>query len=220
MTALAPLPSARPAPAGPAAAPTGSGLPADLGRFSWDVGAGRASWSDSVYALHGYPAGHAEATVALALGHKHPEDLYGCVDALHAGMQTRRLIVHEHRVVDTRRRSRPAVMVARPVGDPGQPATQLWGLLLPTDTIPDGTATGQATTAPLVPVLMNAFGLSRPAARVLLAARRPQTLRRSPQEAIAQRRVAAAEGHDLRRMLEDSMFPLEHLSRPAVGLAA
>ena len=106
-------------------------LPLDHGRFRWDVENGTTEWSESVYRLHGHRLGRMVPSAAVALGHKHPDDLHGCIDALHAGMLANRLVVHEHRLVDTAGRVRQALMVARPVCDRAGVVKQLCGFLLP-----------------------------------------------------------------------------------------
>ena len=202
------------------ATPTRS-LPADYGRFCWNIRHGAASWSDSVFRLHGHQPGQVTASTALAFRHEHPEDLYGYVDALHAGMVLDRLIVHEHRLVGANGRVRPVVTIARPVREGDGRVQQLRGLLLAAFPLPPATAGTSGVTVALVPVLMHAFGVGEPAAQVLLAARRPLTAWRSlEQRAFARRYPVGGPGDDLRRTLEDSMFPLDHLTADPVDLAA
>lgn len=196
-------------------------LPADSGRFSANISGGTAVWSDSVYRLHGYQPGQVRPSTALTFHHKHTDDLRSCVDALHAGMLANRLIVHEHRLVDAAGEVRPVVMIARPVTDGACGLRQFRGFLLPTsvDWNSADDPTRRRGAAPLVPVLMGSFGVSEPAARVLLAARRPLAAWRTPaQGAFAE--ANAGHGYSLRRTLEDSMFPLEHLTLGTVELAA
>ena len=113
------------------------------------------------------------------------------------------------------------VLIARPVIDGEGRGRQLCGFLLPANanskTADDPTRLRGA--APLIPVLMRAFGVSRPTAHVLLAARRPLAAWRKPdQEALAH--THPDPGDNLRRTLEDSMFPLQHLTLETVELAA
>lgn len=196
-------------------------LPADHGRFCWNIRHGTASWSDSVFRLYGYLPGQVTASTRLTFLRKHPEDLYGYVDALHAGMVLDRLIVHEHRVISADGHVRPVVAIARRVADGEGRVQQLRGFLLATPR-PATTAPGPpGPLVPLVPVLMHAFGVGEPAARVLHAARRPLTARRTQQQrAFARRYPVTGPGDDLRRTLEDSLFPLEHLTADPVDLAA
>lgn len=206
MTALA-------APAAPVPA-----CPTDLGRFRWDIDGATVAWSDSVHRLLGYRPGRVVPSAALALRHKHPDDLHDYVDALHAGLQLDRLVVHEHRVVDTRGAVRSAVLVARPTQDGPGPARQLSGFLLATDTgsHPAADLPGRRGAATLVPVLVHAFGVSAETASVLLAA-----CRRVSAGPARERSAAAPDRADSRRRnLEDVLFPLEHLALPAVELAA
>jgi hypothetical protein len=197
--------------------------PCDQGWFSWNIARGTALWSDSVHRLHGYEPGQIVPSSALTFHHKHPEDLYGCVDALHAGMLEKRLVVHEHRLVDAQRQPRAVVMVCRPVSDCEGRTRSLRGFLLPSDPAFErarglGLSAGQA---PLTQLLGSVFEVSEGAARALLAARRPLTARRSQQQQdFARRYTATAGDRDLRRTLEDSLFPLEHLTFESLDLAA
>jgi hypothetical protein len=198
-------------------------FPGDLGRFCWTIAHGAAVWADSVYQLHGYQPGQIVASMALTFDHKHPEDLHGCVDAVHAGMLAGRLIVHEHRLVDARGQVQPVVLIARPVKDARGRVSDLCGFLLPTTTSlgPASDPTSLRGAASLIPLLMDAFQVSAAAARVLLAARRPLTARRTPQQqALARAYTGADHYSDLRRTFEDSMFPLEHLTLEPIELAA
>src|SRR4051794_39974502 len=116
-----------------ASATTSTNVLPGPGRFRWDIVAGTLTWSRSLFRLHGYKPGEVTPSPALALQHKHPDDFHGCVDALHAGLLTARLIVHEHRVVDRHQQIRPALMIARGTESERGRAAVLWGLLLPTD---------------------------------------------------------------------------------------
>jgi hypothetical protein len=203
-------------------------FPVDLGRFCWSVVRGAAVWADSVWAdsvyhLHGYQPGHISASMALTFDQAHPEDLHGCVDAVHAGMLAGRLIVHEHRLIDVRGQVQPVVLIARPVKDARGRVRDLCGFLLPTNTSlgPANDPTSLRGGASLIPLLMDAFQVSAAAALVLLAARRPLTARRAPQQqALARAYPATDHGSDLRRTFEDSMFPLDHLTLEPIEDAA
>jgi len=199
----------------PSTSPFGS-FPADLGRFSWNMSRGTTVWSNSVYRLHGYRPGQIIPSPAVAFGHKHPEDLHGCVDAIHAAMHVGGLVIHEHRLVDAGGNVQPVVMVARPVSSGAAHVRQLSGLLLPLHVDLGGSVRG---AGPLAAVLMDVFGVSELAAHVLLAARRPLNAWRSPeQQTFAQTYTGPAD--TMRRTLEDTMFPLEHLTPRTVEVAA
>jgi hypothetical protein len=188
--------------------------PRDHGRFRWEIDRGTAVWSDSVYRLYGYEPGEVVPSPALSLGHKHPDDLHGCVDALHAGMLADRLIVHEHRVVDVRGAVSPVVMVARGSKDVRGHVRTLHGFLLPLGPLPDRAA--QPPPAPgslaLVRAVRTAFGVSEGAAAALLDFRRPLSARRTTPAPGRRPRIEA--GSQLGRTLADSMFPLDHLVGP------
>jgi hypothetical protein len=201
--------------------PSLSTTPADHGWYSWNIARGSAIWSESVYRLHGYEPGEVVATSALTFHHKHPEDLHECVDALQVGMLTKRLIVHEHRLVDAQRQVRPVVMIARAVTDDRGHTRNLRGFLLPVDGKLADEHTAHRGAAPLVPVLMKAFQVSEAAAQVMLDCRRKLTARRSRQQQdFAQQYRLSGAGGNVRLMLEDSMFPLDHLTLEPVDLAA
>jgi hypothetical protein len=194
----------------------------DHGWFGWNIARGTAVWSESVHRLHGYEAGQVIPSSALTFHHKHPDDLYGAIDALQAGMVENRLVIHEHRLVDAHGQTRSVVMICRPVSDHQGRMRNLRGFLLPTDAGPHpkvGGAFGDGR-APLIRLLEDVFQVSEPAARVLLAVRRPLTARRSPQQQDFARRYSATPSEDLRSTVEGSLFPLEHLTLEPLDLAA
>jgi len=182
------------------------------------VGSGRRDWSDSVYRLHGYEPGAATLTTSLVLGHKHPGDLHGYVDALHAGMVHDRLIVHEHRLVAADGRVQPVLLVARPVQDTLGTTRTLHGFYLSTACDHEG---GHARPSSSARLLAGEFGLTAPAAELLVRCRRSRTLRRSPEEqASPAARRPTGPSTDLRRVIEESMFPAEHFLPNPPALAA
>jgi hypothetical protein len=194
--------------------PTGP-LHADHGRFRWDIERGSAAWSDSVYHLYGYQPGQIVPSSALGFGHKHPDDLPGFVDALHAGMLADRLIVHEHRVLDVHGRVQPVVVVGRGVKDEHGRVQMLYGFVLPLgrSADPEAASTPAHSRGALLQAVRTAFGVSEPAADVLLDFRRPLTARTPLPEAAASRRPGAIDpGSQLGRTIADSMFPLHHLA--------
>jgi hypothetical protein len=195
-----------------ASPPNGTGTqPRDHGRFRWEIHRGTAVWSDSVYRRYGYEPGAVIPSPALGLGHKHPDDLHGCVDALHAGMLANRLIVHEHRVVDVRGAVSPVVMVARGSRDDQGCVRALYGFLLPLSAVPDTTdaPAPERGSVALVRAVRTAFDVDEEAAAVLLEFRRPLSARRPAATPI--RRPTIERGGQLGRILADSMFPLDHL---------
>lgn len=186
------------------------GVPADRGRFRWHVRLGTTFWSPSVYRLHGYLPGSVVPSAAVALGHKHPDDLLECVDVLHAAMLTNRVIVHEHRIVTTEGEVRQVLMVARPVVDDRGSAEQLCGFLLPVRE-DDGTVDQAAPSiAGALSWLPATFAISSDAAQVLVTAQRPTSAWRHaplrPQDVVETTR------DEQLRHLGDRMFPLEHLT--------
>jgi hypothetical protein len=190
-------------------------LPLDGGRFSWDVARGEASWSDSVYRLHGYQPGEVSPSTALTFRHKHPDDLYECVDALHAGMLANLLIVHEHRVVDVTGQVRPVVMVARERRSEDGAVRTVHGMLLPADGAPG------AAGDPAIATVRAAFGVSEAAARVLVAAGRPLPAWRWPREQGPEGQHQGAARSSMPRVLGTELFPMEHLDgRSALEPAA
>jgi PAS domain-containing protein len=195
--------------------------PDDHGWFGWNIARGTAVWSDSVHRLHGYEPAQVIPSSALTFHHKHPDDLYGCIDALHAAMVEDRLVVHEHRLLDAQGQARSVVMVCRPVSDSQGRMRNLRGFLLPTDVdLPRQGGTFGDGQASLTRLLEDVFEVSEPAARVLLGVRRPLTARRSQRQQDFARHYRTAGCSDLRRTLEDSLFPLEHLTLEPLDLAA
>ena len=209
------------APPGPAIPAISTRRRSDHGWFGWNIARGTAVWSPSVHRLHGYEPGAVVPTSALMFHHKHPDDLYGCIDAVHAGMVENRLAVREHRLVDAHGQTRSVVMVCRPVSDRQGRMRNLRGFLLPTDAgLPRQAGPPGDGRAPLTRLVADVFEVGEGAARVLLAARRPLTARRSQQQQDFARRYRASPCGDLRRTLEDSLFPLEHLTLERLDLAA
>lgn len=204
-----------------ASSPADHPLPDDHGWSAWNIARGSAVWSDSVHRLHGYEPGLLIPSSALTFHHEHPDDRYACIDASHAAMVEDRLVVHEHRLLDAHGQTRSVVMVCRPVSDAQGRMRNFRGFLLPTDDgLPrHGRPLGDGR-APLTRLFADAFEVSEPAARVLLGVRRPLTARRSQQQQDFARRYPTTVSSDLRRTLEDSLFPLEHLTFEPLDLAA
>lgn len=186
-------------------------VPADRGRFRWHARLGMTCWSPSVHRLHGYQPGVVVPSAAVALEHKHPDDLLGCVDVLHRAMLTNRLVVHEHRLVAADGEVRQVLMVARPVVDELGPADQLCGFLLPVDESEGEAHRTRPSSTGALSWLPATFAISVAAVRVLLAAQRPTAAWRQPPLRPLDE-VATTSGSDHRRDLEDRMFPLEHLT--------
>jgi hypothetical protein len=105
--------------------PTGS--PA---RFVWTVPQDSWWWSPGCYAAHGYRPDEVRPTTALFLSHRHRDDLYDYVDALHRAATRTGVVVFEHTTVDVQGTARPVVLLARSFADDGE-VQAVHGELLP-----------------------------------------------------------------------------------------
>jgi hypothetical protein len=94
---------------------------APVGYFTYDVADDRWSWSDGVYALHGYPPHAVPATTETLLRHQHPEDAAGCRAALERAVEDGVPFSCYHRIIDCNERVRSVLAVGRGVrGERGE----------------------------------------------------------------------------------------------------
>ncbi len=101
---------------------------APLGRFTYDPASDRWTWSDELYAVHGFDAGEVVPTTSLAQAHQHPDDRAAiralATDALESGLPRAAL----HRIVDAAGRERHVVVVLEP--RPAPAGTTLEGVVV------------------------------------------------------------------------------------------
>lgn len=87
-----PLSSARAAPAPRQSEPVGG--------FRLDLGTDRWTWTDEVFAMHGFAPGEIVPTTALTLDHMHPEDRQGAIQILEQACVDGAPFSSVHRIID------------------------------------------------------------------------------------------------------------------------
>ena len=88
-----------------------------VGYYTYDVGEDHWSWSDGMYAVHGYEPHEVTATTDLMLGHKHPDDRARTFDVLETAITSGAPYSCYHRIIDRQRRIRSVLAVGRAVRD-------------------------------------------------------------------------------------------------------
>ena len=100
-------------------------------RFAWTVPTDVWWWSPGCYTVHGYRPGEIQPTTALFLSHRHRDDLYAYVDALHRAAMRAGVVVFEHTLVDVHGMAGPVVLLARSFADDDGEIRTVSGELLP-----------------------------------------------------------------------------------------
>jgi hypothetical protein len=146
----------------------------------------------------------------------HPEDLHGWVDAVHAGLHQRRLVVHEHRLVDREGLTRFVLLVARGLPGPDGLPCRVDGVVLSLDedALPSASEDG---LDPVLPT-MTALGLSAVAARALLSVCGPPPVAGTSQrlQVVGADGVGTPDGGDPWADVSAALFPDEP-GLPAAG---
>ena len=88
-----------------------------VGYYTYDVAEDHWSWSDGMYAVHGYQPHEVAATTDLMLGHKHPDDRARTFDVLETAIIDGAPYSCYHRIIDRERRIRSVLAVGRAVRD-------------------------------------------------------------------------------------------------------
>ena len=117
-------------------------------RFVWTVPQDSWWWSPGCYAAHGYRPDEVRPTTALFLSHRHRDDLYDYVDALHRAATRTGVVVFEHTTVDVQGTARPVVLLARSFADDGE-VQAVHGELFPSArSTPPTSTTGSCRSSP------------------------------------------------------------------------
>jgi ANTAR domain/PAS fold len=82
-----------------------------VGSFRYFRASERWEWSDAVANMYGYAPGRVEPTTALVMSHKHPEDASNVALLIEAVAGLGRPFSSRHRIVDTRGRVHPVLVV-------------------------------------------------------------------------------------------------------------
>lgn len=92
-----------------------------VGHFTYVVGTDTWSWSEGLYAIHGYDHREVPATTRMLLQHKHPDDRVRAAAVLEAAVREGGTFSCYHRIVDQQERVRSILSVGRGiVGDDGR----------------------------------------------------------------------------------------------------
>jgi PAS domain S-box-containing protein len=90
------------------------GKPQRVGRFQYDYGTEKWTWSDAVARMHGYEPGEVEPTTELMLRHRHPDDVANVEASL---KNTKAPFGGRHRIITTSGETRNVVVVGELVTD-------------------------------------------------------------------------------------------------------
>lgn len=84
-----------------------------VGYYTYTVADDHWSWSDGLYALHGYEPGEVVPSTDLMLSHKHPDDRSRTFDVLETAIAEGTSYSCYHRVIDRDQRVRSVLAVGR-----------------------------------------------------------------------------------------------------------
>jgi ANTAR domain/PAS fold len=97
----------------------GSQPAGDVGFYSYDVADDHWSWSEGLYALHGYAPREVPATTEVLLSHKHPDDRTRAFEVLEQAVQDGKPFSCYHRIIDFHQRLRYVLSVGHGIRDGG-----------------------------------------------------------------------------------------------------
>lgn len=83
------------------------------GSFTLDASTGRWSWSDEIYAIHGFEPHEVLPTTELVLAHTHSDDRPRLATALEHASRTAQRLSEIYRLIDTQGRERIVVVVGQ-----------------------------------------------------------------------------------------------------------
>lgn len=95
----------------------GSQPQGDVGHFRYDSVADYWSWSEGMYAIHGYGPGEVPATTGVLLQHKHPDDRERAAAVLENVLRDGGMFSCYHRVIDQQQRAKSVLSVGRALRD-------------------------------------------------------------------------------------------------------
>jgi ANTAR domain/PAS fold len=108
----------------------GSQPTAAVGRYSYTVADDKWSWSEGMYALHGYSTGEVPPSTEVMLRHKHPDDRSRTVEVLEAVIQDGEPFSCYHRIIDRQERLRSVLSVGHGVKGPDARVIRVEGYLV------------------------------------------------------------------------------------------
>jgi hypothetical protein len=109
-----------------------------VGSFRYLRAENRWEWSDAVAQMHGYPPGQVQPTTALVLSHKHPDDASAVGALIDAMTKQGRPFSSRHRIVDTRGRVHPVVVIGERLCDGAGDVIGSQGLYVDLSDVDDG----------------------------------------------------------------------------------
>ena len=101
-----------------------------VGYYVYTVEDGAWSWSDGVYALHGYSPREVPATTDVLLSHKHPDDRTRAFEVLETATQDGEPFSCYHRIIDRREKVRSVLSVGRGIKDADDKVKQVEGFFV------------------------------------------------------------------------------------------
>jgi anti-anti-sigma factor len=87
---------------------------APLGRFTYDPATDRWTWSEEVFALHGFLAGEVVPSTSLARSHQHPDDRTAIEALARDALESGHARGAQHRIVDAAGHERHVVVIVDP----------------------------------------------------------------------------------------------------------
>jgi PAS domain S-box-containing protein len=115
-----------------------------VGSFRYLRAEDRWEWSDAVAYIHGYTPGQVQPTTALVMSHKHPDDAASVARLIKAMTVEGRPFSSRHRIVDTRGRIHPVVVIGERLRDGDGAVIGSQGLYVDLSDVDDGTAVEDA----------------------------------------------------------------------------
>ena len=88
-----------------------------IGSFRYLRAEDRWEWSGAVAQMHGYAPGQIQPTTALVMSHKHPDDAANVARLIEAMTGQGRPFSSRHRIIDTRGRIHPVVVIGERLCD-------------------------------------------------------------------------------------------------------
>jgi anti-anti-sigma factor len=101
-----------------------------VGRFSYDAPSDSWTWSDEIYAMHGFGPREVVPTTALMLAHQHPNDRATTVADVLATLQTGLPFASRHRIVDSRQTERLIISVGQAEFDGADQIRRISGFMV------------------------------------------------------------------------------------------
>jgi hypothetical protein len=101
--------------------PCDSAIPVDdrVGSFRHSRAEDRWEWSDAVAHMHGYAPGNVRPTTALVMSHIHPDDAANVSGLIEAMTGHGKPFSSRHRIIDTRGRIHPVIVIGERLCDDG-----------------------------------------------------------------------------------------------------